>query len=125
MNDKKQIQDCYEKMYEAMIEKNVKLLNEVFDEDFVLVHMTGMRQNKKEFINAVIDGTLNYYSAVHENMHVEINDDTAIITGQSYVKEAVFGGGKHDWNLQQKCSLKKINDKWKITRSIASMYTRW
>ncbi len=125
MNDKKQIQDCYEKMYEAMIEKNVKLLNEVFDEDFVLVHMTGMRQNKKEFINAVIDGTLNYYSAVHENMPVEINDDTAIITGQSYVKAAVFGGGKHYWNLQQKCSLKKINDKWKITRSIASMYTRW
>lgn len=122
MNEKLQIQDCYKAMYAAMIAKDRPELEEVLDDSFVLVHMTGMCQNKEEFITAVLDGTLNYYSAVHENMPVEINGDNAVITGQSYVQAAVFGGGKNYWHLQQKCSLKKADNTWKITRSVASTY---
>ena len=122
MNEKSQIQNCYKAMYAAMIAKDRTGLEEVLDDSFVLVHMTGMRQNKEEFITAVLDGTLNYYSAVHENMSVETGGDNAVITGQSYVQAAVFGGGKGYWHLQQKCSLKKINYQWKITRSVASTY---
>ena len=43
-------------------------------------------------------------------------------TGQSYVAAAVFGGGRYNWRLQQRCSLKKINDEWKITLSIVSTF---
>ena len=50
------------------------------------------------------------------------NGDTAVLTGQSYVDAAVFGGGRSNWHLQQKCSLKKISFEWKITRSVASTY---
>ena len=116
------IQNSYKAMYTAMIAKDKQGLDDVLDESFVLVHMTGMCQNKSEFINAVLDGTLNYYSAVHENMPVTVNGDSAVITGQSYVQAAVFGGGKHYWHLQQKCSLKKTDGQWKITRSAASTY---
>ena len=109
-------------MYAAMISKDRDGLDDVLDDSFVLIHMTGMRQNKSEFIDAVLDGTLNYYSAVHENMPVTVNVDAAVITGQSYVQAAVFGGGKKYWHLQQKCSLKKTDDQWKITQSVASTY---
>lgn len=116
------IQAAYIRMYEGMIAKDEEILKDVLDDCFVLVHMTGMRQPKEEFIKAVMNGTLNYYSAEHENMPVTINGDTAILTGQSYVAAAVFGGGRLYWHLQQKCSLKKINGVWKITRSVASTY---
>ena len=109
-------------MYEGMIAKDESTLREVLGDSFVLVHMTGMRQPKDAFIKAVLNGTLNYYSAEHENMPVEINGDTAILTGQSYVAAAVFGGGKSNWHLQQKCSLKKTDGVWKIIRSVASTY---
>lgn len=122
MGDTQQIQDCYKAMYTAMIAKDKEGLDAVLDDSFVLVHMTGMRQNKNEFIAAVLDGTLNYYSAVHKNMPVTVNGDSAVITGQSYVQAAVFGGGKHFWHLQQKCNLKNTNGQWKITRSVASTY---
>ena len=121
-NDEQLIRDVYIKMYEGMIEKDEATLREALDDSFVLVHMTGMRQSREEFISAVLDGTLNYYSAEHENMPVKINGDTAVLTGQSYVAAAVFGGGRSNWRLQQKCSLKKIDGLWKITRSVASMY---
>lgn len=84
--------------------------------------MTGMRQPKEEFIKAVLNGTLNYFSAEHEHLPVEINGNTAVLKGQSYVAAAVFGGGRSNWRLQQKCSMKKINGQWKITRSVASTY---
>ena len=122
MSDKELITQAYKRMYDGMIAKNEGILNDVLDDSFVLVHMTGMRQPKEEFIKAVLNGTLNYFSAEHENMPVEIAGDSATLTGQSYVAAAVFGGGRSNWHLQQNCSLKKINNEWKITRSVASTY---
>ena len=122
MEDKEMIVNAYKKMYEGMIKKDEKILDEVLDDSFVLVHMTGMRQSKDAFIKAVMNGTLNYFSAEHGHMPIEISGDTAVLTGQSYVAAAVFGGGRSNWHLQQKCSLKKISGEWKITRSVASTY---
>lgn len=122
MEDKELVKNAYKKMYEGMIAKDEKILDEVLDDSFVIVHMTGMKQSKDAFIKAVMNGTLNYFSAEHEHMPVEISGDTAVLIGQSYVAAAVFGGGRSNWHLQQKCSLKKINGEWKITRSVASTY---
>ena len=125
MKDKKEeqlIQEAYIRMYEGMIAKDESVLREVLDDSFVLVHMTGMRQSKEAFIKAVLNGTLYYYSAEHENMPAEISGDTAVLTGQSYVAAAVFGGGRSNWRLQQKCSLKKTDGVWRITRSVAGTY---
>ena len=121
-NDIQLIREAYIRMYEGMITKDEAILRDVLDDSFVLVHMTGMRQSREEFINAILDGTLNYYSAEHEHMPVEINGDTAVLTGQSYVAATVFGGGRSNWRLQQKCSFKKVDGTWKITRSVASTY---
>lgn len=122
MEDKEMIVNAYKKMYEGMIKKDEKILDEVLDDSFGLVHMTGMRQSKDAFIKAVMNGTLNYFSAEHEHMPIEISGDTAVLTGQSYVAAAVFGGGRSNWHLQQKCSLKKVSGDWKITGSVASTY---
>lgn len=122
MDDKELITDAYIKMYDGMIAKDERILREVLDDGFVLIHMTGMRQDKEAFIKAVMNGTLNYYSAKHENMPVAIKGDSAVIIGQSYVTAAVFGGGRSRWRLQQKCAMKKTGDSWKITRSVASTY---
>lgn len=122
MSEEDLIRDAYIRMYDGMIAKDESILREVLDENFVLIHMTGMRQSKEAFIRSVMEGTLNYFSAVHENMPVEIHGDTAVLTGQSYVSAAVFGGGRSDWHLQQICTMKKINRNWKITLSEASTY---
>ena len=122
MDDMERIRNAYERMYEGMVAKDGEILRGVLDDSFVLVHMTGMRQSKDDFIKAVLNGTLNYYSAKHENMPVEINGDTAVLIGQSYVVAAVFGGGRSNWCLQQECSMKKVRGEWKITRSVASTY---
>ena len=120
--DTEAILRAYIRMYDGMITKDEKILEEVLDDSFVLIHMTGMRQPKEAFIKAVLNGTLNYFSASHENMPVEISGDAAVLTGQSYISAAVFGGGRQYWHLQQKCTMKKTDGIWKITRSVAGTY---
>lgn len=122
MNEKESIENSYRQMYLGMIQKDRGVLSEVLDDSFVLVHMTGMRQSKAEFIKAVENGTLNYYSANHQRIEVNCRGECAELVGQSVVNAAVFGGGPHTWQLQQKLKLIKKGDAWLITESKASTY---
>ena len=122
MSDKEQIEACYRQMYRGMIERDRGLLSEILDDAFVLVHMTGMRQNKEAFIRSVENGTLNYYSADHQGMYAEIHGDTAELVGQSLVNAAVFGGGRHTWRLQLRLQLTRTDGAWKVTEAKASTY---
>ena len=122
MEEEELIRSVYKQMYAGMISKDETLLREVLDDSFVLVHMTGMRQSKEEFVSAVMNGTLNYFSGRQESLTVEQSGDTAVMVGRSVVTAAVFGGGKHTWRLQQKCDMKKADGKWRITRSVVSTY---
>ena len=108
-------------MYQAMIDKDTAVLEQLLDEDFVLIHMTGMRQSKLEFMGAITNGILNYYS--YEDSDLAINDfgSKAFIIGKSRVNAAVFGGGRRTWPLQLDIDLVKKGNEWKITKIKASI----
>ena len=122
MTDREQIIQLYKEMYTAMVNKDRAELERVHDDSFVLVHMTGMRQPKEVYISSIMDGTLNYYSASHEDMQVEVKGDTAVLIGKSRVTAAVFGGGKHTWRLQLRFQLVKKNGEWRFALASASTY---
>ena len=122
MDDKQQIIALYHQMYEAMVEKDTATLDRIHAPEFVLIHMTGMRQSKQAYIRAIADGTLNYYSAEHEQMDMTVNNDRATLQGRSRVSAAVFGGGKHTWKLQLTFQLVKRDGQWLFTQSKASTY---
>ena len=122
MSDREMVESCYRQMYRGMVEKDRGILSEVLDDTFVLVHMTGMRQTKGAFIRAVEDGTLNYFSADHQKISIDIFGGTAELIGQSQVRAAVFGGGPHTWPLQLKLKLIQNAHSWKITEARASTY---
>ena len=120
--DKQQIQELYATMYNAMVAKDTATLNRVHADGFVLIHMTGMRQSKAEYIRAIADGTLNYYSTEHEEMDITIKGNTATLTGKSRVTAAVFGGSRGTWRLRLRFTLEKQNGQWRFTESKASTY---
>lgn len=121
-SDKRQIEQLYREMYQAMVEKDTATLNRVHADEFVLVHMTGMRQSKQQYISTIADSTLNYYSVTHEQMDITIEGNTATLTGRSRVTAAVFGGGRHTWPLQLRFKLVKRDGHWQFTESRASTY---
>ena len=91
MTDKELIEALYREMYKAMVEKDTATQNRVHADNFVLTHMTGMHQSKQEYIRAIANGTLNYYSAEHEQMDIKVEGNHATLIGRSRVNAAVFG----------------------------------
>ena len=114
---------CYLEMYRAMMEKDSVGMSKILDDTFILTHMTGMRQPKVEFISAVLNGTLNYYTAKHDDIRLLATDgERASMVGKTQVEAAVFGGSRHSWHLQQEIELVRRNGQWFIAEARASLY---
>ena len=122
VSEQEKIENCYRQMYDGMVRKNGRLLSEVLDDSFVLIHMTGMRQPKQVFIHAVEDGTLNYYDTAHQEIKAEIHGQTATLHGKSIVNAAVFGGGRHTWRLYIRMTLAYRENTWRITKAAVSTF---
>ena len=122
MDDKELLTQCYHTMYRGMIEKDMELLEESLEESFVLVHMTGMRQTKSQYMDYIANGMLNYYSEKTEHIEIAVDGEQAKLVGQSRVNAAVFGGSKHMWSLQLSMKAVKRNGKWYMTEAVASTY---
>ena len=114
----------YRDLCDASIRKDEAGMAAVLADDYALVHMTGMRQSKGDYIAAVLDGTLNYYTTEHESIVVDVAPDghTANIRARSRVNAAVFGGGRHTWRLRQQIKAAKREGEWLLVESRASTY---
>ena len=122
MDDRKLLAECYSTMYQGMVQKNKALLDRVLDDSFALLHMTGMCQSKGQYIEAIVNGTLNYYSEQTDTVDITVTGDTARLVGRSRVTAAVFGGGKHTWRLQLTIEAIKRDGQWYFTGAKASTY---
>lgn len=122
MSDKEFIREMYRTYWKYMIGKDADGLRSLMAEDYYLMHMTGVRQSKEEFIKGLLGGTFNYYSADHDVIDVEVHGDTADLIGKSRVVAAVYGGSKNSWRLQGDFTLKKLDGRWQFTSSKASVY---
>ena len=122
MNDIKAMQELYRKYWDCMISKDIAGLDAIMSDDYVLVHMTGKRQDKADFFNSLRYGELNYYSAEHDEITAEVTGDRATLTGKSRIVAAVYGGGKSLWRLRGDFTLRRENGQWKLVSSRASTY---
>ena len=122
MDDQTLLTECYNTLYQGMVLKNKTLLDRVLDDSFALLHMTGMCQSKRQYIEAIINGTLNYYSEQTDAVDITVTGNTARLVGQSRVTAAVFGGGKHTWRLQLAIDAVKRDGQWYFTGAKASTY---
>ena len=97
MTDEQTCAQLYRDLCDASVRKDADAIRAVLAPGYALVHMTGMRQGREDYITAVLDGTLNYYSATHDSIDVRVSADGphATIRGRSRVNAAVFGSGRH------------------------------
>ena len=122
MTDEQAIRKVYEDMYRAMIAKDTVALGSLLSDDSILIHITGHKQPRKEYLAEIAAGVLNYYSVDTDSLDLTVNGDNARMIGRSRVNAAVYGGGRHTWRLQMDSELRKIDGHWKITLSKASTY---
>ena len=120
--DAQVIHALYHSMYRFMIERDTERLGALLDDSFVLVHMTGRRQGKREFLRCVADGTLAYFDEAEESCSVHVDGDAATLVGKSLVEASPFGARRSAWRLRQDMDLVRRNGAWLIACSTASGY---
>ena len=122
MDDRELLRGQYRRMYRAMCEKDMGALDDVLDESFQLLHMTGMRQDKRGYMKHIRNGTLNYADEYTEELDISVRGDEAELTGRSRVRAAVFGGGWHSWRLELRMKAVRRGGTWRFSFAAASTY---
>lgn len=107
-----EILERFVEFQQALIDKDLDKLNEIILDDYELVHMSGKKQSKKEFIDEIMDGTLNYYkSEIREPTIIHDDNDFATLIADVALTAKVYGSnGK--WTLNTIASFQKINGVW-------------
>ena len=101
---------------EAMIENDLEKLNEIICDNYTLTHMSGKTQTKQEFIDEIMDGTLNYYKSTINNPDIKVCGENKAIFKADVTLDAKVYGIKGTWTLHSQQTLEKINDKWYISK---------
>ena len=122
MDEMETIRELYRQYWRCMIAKDAPGLRAIMSDDYVLMHMTGVKQPAEVFLKGLLDGTFNYYSAEHDDIEVEIDGNRATMIGRSRVSAAVYGGRRSTWRLQGYFTLRREQGVWRFTSSRASTY---
>lgn len=117
-----EIKKLYLDLCNASINKDMEMLDKILANHYILVHMTGKRQTKQEYMNSVKTGELAYFESIHENISVNIDKEKATIIGMTKTLAAPFHSGKSWWRLRQDLKAEKIDGKWVLVYSEASIY---
>lgn len=112
----KEILDRFVEFQQALIDKDEDKLNEILTEKYELVHMSGKRQTKQEFISEIMDGTLNYYkSEIIDPTILWDDEERATLVADVRLTAKVYGtNGK--WTLDTTVDFEKVNGKWYFTK---------
>ncbi len=122
MKDEEIIRKLYIDLCEASINKDLDKLNDLLSDDYVLIHMTGMKQSKEDYTISVNKGELKYFDSIHESIEVKIEGNKAFVIGKTKTLASPFGMSTSWWRLRQDLVLEKRNGKWLIVKSQASTY---
>jgi ketosteroid isomerase-like protein len=91
-------------------EGRIDLVEDLFDDDLVFVHLTGHITSKKEWISQMRSGSFVYDKIVQKEAAVKVYGDTAVLVGKAYF--TVNGGSLYKLVYTEVYT--KKNEKWKL-----------
>ena len=117
-NRETDIKILLEKYHAAMLSADTAALDELLVAQFFLVHITGYRQPKAEWIEMIETRQFDYHSIDVESnqLPIKIEADSATVIGRG-VFHATINGINRAWRLQFNINLKRSDGSWKVLQS--------
>ncbi|WP_414048893.1 nuclear transport factor 2 family protein [Macrococcus animalis] len=116
-----QVYLVYKSLYTAMINEDVDRINQLMMEGSFLVHMTGYKQPKREWLKAIEDQSMKYFSSIEENIEIMMKDKKATLIAQNRV-DANINGMRNTWSLELTIYMVKFEKDWIISHIDAKTY---
>ena len=109
--DEQAVLAAFERIQQAMIDKDLDALYASVTADKTFTHMSGKTQTKEEFFGEIEDGTLNYFAYKIDNPQVRLNGDFACLTATTTLTARVYGFSG-SWPLRTEAWFQKIDGEW-------------
>ena len=114
MSEKERILDVYITMQQAMIDKDIDMLDRIVKDGTIFTHMSGKRQTKTEYFGEIADGTLNYSRYSIKNCDITVEGNKAMLIADVTLTAKVYGISG-SWTLPVNAHFEKINNEWLYT----------
>ena len=119
--DVEKINQLHKRKFLWMISKNYDSLNWITDENMKFIHSNGWTQTKKDFIDDLKSGKLNYTSIVIAESSVNIYDSKcAVVTGKGTFKGLMPDQSEFNINLLYTEVYVRSKRQWKLVSRQAS-----
>jgi hypothetical protein len=112
MNEEKQKnQAIYQRIDNAMVNKDTETLDRILDENYVLVHMTGYRQSKQEWLDQIEHEEMRYFKTVPQKTEITIEGNAAVLICDTKIDARIYGF-RNNWSMTLKMQFEKRGEKW-------------
>ena len=96
----------------AMIDADTVKLGSMLADDIILRHITGQTQTKREWLDEVAGGSMDYHEIEQRDVNIEfVNNEIADVSFTSIITATIWGS-RGTWTLHSTMRLARINSHW-------------
>jgi hypothetical protein len=111
----------YEDQRRAMVAGDADSLGALLATDFTLVHMTGYRQAKGEWLADVRSGAMTYSSVEDVEVSVDVYEGAPVITARTRTAATIWGASG-TWPLRLRITFTHDGTAWVAASTVASTW---
>lgn len=110
-DDQQKILAVYQRIDEAMVNKDTESLEHILDENYILEHMSGYRQSKQEWLNQIENEQMRYFKTMPQTTTINITGNTAHLICNTKIDARIYGM-THTWSMILEMHFEKRSDNW-------------
>ena len=109
--EKQQILAVYQRINDAMVNKDTETLDNIFDDNYKFVHMSGYQQSKQEWLKQIENEEMRYFKIMPQKTTITINGNTAILSCDTKIDARIYGF-RNTWSMRVKMYFEKRGEGW-------------
>lgn len=117
--DKQKILAIYQRIDDAMVNKDTETLDNILDNDYILVHMSGYRQSKQEWLEQIENEEMRYFKTMPQKTTITIDSNTVILICDTKIDARIYGFRK-TWSMSLKMRFEKRGSNWYPVNAVAT-----
>ena len=115
------VRASYAAQRRAMVAGDADALGALLSDGFVLVHMTGYRQSKDEWLADVRSGAMAYHAMEDVEVSVDASSGVPVLTARTRTAATIWGASG-TWPLQLRISFTHDGTAWVAAGTVASTW---
>ncbi|MEH7417027.1 nuclear transport factor 2 family protein [Neobacillus drentensis] len=117
--DKQKILAVYQQIDDGMVNKDTQSLDNILDDNYVLVHMTGYHQRRQEWLEQIENEQMKYFKTIPQKTTIVIDGNTATLICDTKIDARIYGF-RTTWSMTMEMHFEKRAEDWYPVYAIAT-----